>query len=153
MSERRKKVLLNPKFQVKLLSCFFALSFSMATIFYVAVLFFFWNFYQMGVDLGLPDDHVFFRFIDEQKSYMNWVYLGTSFLSMFALVFGGLVLSHKIAGPLYHLCEYIERKVKGEASERLSFREGDFFPEVQDSVNKLIDHYEGSERAKSDKAA
>lgn len=147
---RRKKYLLNPNFQLKLMGYFMALSFAMITIFYGSVLFFFWKFHDMGVELGLQESHVFFRFLAQQKSQMNWIFLATSIIGAIALTVGGLVLSHKIAGPIHRLCTWLDEKRNGKQSEPLKFREGDFFPEIESHVNELVDFYE---EKKKDKAA
>ncbi len=140
MSNRSKKsLLLNPKFQLKLLGYFLALSLSTIAIFYAAVTVFFWKFHSSGIELGLPADHVFFRFLTEQKNLMNVIFLVTSILSTTALAIGGLVLSHKIAGPVHRLCQYFENLKSGTKLYPLKFREGDFFPEVPEYINQYLD--------------
>lgn len=146
---RRKKYLLNPGFQLKLLGYFFALSIGTLTIFYGAVLFFFWKFHNMGVNLGLPENHVFFKFLGQQKSQMNYIFIATSLISSISLIFGGLVLSHKIAGPIHRLCDFINKKINGEKIDQLKFREGDFFPELEEHVNKVVNHYENKDQNKN----
>ena len=109
-----------------------------SAIFYAAQMFFFWKTNQAGVTEGLPADHVYFQFIAEQQRTMTWVFLSTALAVSGLLVLFGLVYSHRIAGPLYHLRNYLKARSQGRIQEPLAFRTNDYFQEVAESVNEYI---------------
>lgn len=66
-------------------------------------------------------------------------------LILFQLIFVALVFvicifqSHKIAGPLYKLKEYLQSIKEGQSQGKLSFRKGDNFQELAEYYNLAID--------------
>src|SRR5262245_21870498 len=105
---RRKVVLINPKFQLSIIGYFLALSTVSIAAFYAANLWFFHKFVLMGRNLNLPPDHVFYQFIHAQQAQMNLIFLGVSVAVVLFLVVGGLIMSHKVAGPIYRLCQHLK---------------------------------------------
>lgn len=142
-SNRRKIIFINKDFQFKIIGYFAGLAFIAIGAFYAANLWFFWKFSQIGVEMGLPSDHIFYQFINNQKIHMNWIYFVVSVLVFCLLFFGGALLSHKIAGPVYRLCEHLKLINQGHQVGKVKFREGDFFPEIQDHINPVIDKING----------
>ena len=49
-----------------------------------------------------------------------------------------LVLSHRIAGPVYRLLDAMERVSQGEKGFRVTLREKDFLPEAADKFNEML---------------
>ena len=72
---KRRVYLINPKFQLTCMGYVVGMAAMIIAIFYAANIYFFWKFTQMGRALGLPGDHVFFRFIGDQKYTMNFTFL------------------------------------------------------------------------------
>jgi hypothetical protein len=142
-STQRKKssILINPKFQWTLIG-YAAL---VATLIFVSVYglfnYGFNEFVQIGHQAGLTDDHVYFQFIKMQEATFLRVILAIAFFVGTILIVGGLVVSHKIAGPLYRLKkELFKMANKTDPSlHKIKFRDGDFFPEVADAFNQLVD--------------
>ena len=64
----RKKYIINPKFQFTLILWFSLLFLVVMLIFGIANWYFFYNLTQDATQAGLTPDHIFFRFIDDQKS-------------------------------------------------------------------------------------
>lgn len=140
-SKGRRNLLINPKFQLSFLA--YTLGVSVVTIgfFYLADAYFFWKFSQLGQGLGLPPNHVFFQFLDEQKSSKNFYYGVTAGVSVAVLGVWGLLLSHRVAGPLYRLKKHLKSVSDGSTSSDVRFREGDFFQEVADAYNEQMVKY------------
>jgi hypothetical protein len=137
----RKNFLINPKFQLSFLAYTLGVSILTIGFFYAADAYFFWKFRQLGTGLGLPANHVFFQFLDEQHSTKNTYYgiaaaVAVSFLSIW-----GLLLSHRVAGPLYRLRKHLGSVARGETLSDVRFRKGDFFPEVADAYNLQMIRY------------
>jgi methyl-accepting chemotaxis protein len=155
----RRNLLINPKFQLSFLA--YTLGVSVVTIgfFYLADAYFFWKFSQLGKGLGLPPNHVFFQFLDEQKSSKNLYYAVTAAVSIAVLGVWGLLLSHRVAGPLYRLKKHLQAVAEGKTVSDVRFREGDFFPEVADAYNEQMVKYRAAvgvstpEHSEEDKAA
>ena len=84
---------------------------------------------------GLTPDHVFYRFIADRQVEMNLI-TGVTFFVLLVLVVGfGLVLSHKIAGPMYRLRVHFTQSAERGIAKPVHFREGDYFQEVPDAYN------------------
>ncbi len=58
---------------------------------------------------------------------------------MIFLIVAGIVLTHRIAGPVFRVLSDIERVLAGEKGVRVHFRRGDSFPELAEKVNELIE--------------
>ena len=118
--------------------------------FYVANLWFFWKFSQLGVEMKLEPNHVFFQFISAQKTQLSFTYAIVSVVVFTILALGGLFLSHRVAGPLYRLCSHFDEFNKGKDVGPVSFRKGDFFLEVPEHVNPVFMKRREEEAAKKE---
>lgn len=47
--------------------------------------------------------------------------------------------SHRLAGPVYHLEKHLEEIIKGNYNKKLFFRRNDEFKQLADTINKLQD--------------
>ena len=50
----------------------------------------------------------------------------------------GFFFSHRIAGPMFKLKQFLRGIREGNPRHKLIFRKGDFFPEVADEVNQTL---------------
>ncbi len=60
------------------------------------------------------------------------------FLSPFVFILA-IVLSHRIAGPIYRMKRDLDEIVAGNYSKRLRLRKTDELKDVAESINKLVD--------------
>ena len=137
MINMRKVLLINKPFQYSVLGWFFFMSLALISIFYGAVWFFFHRLNAEALSVGLPPGHIFFQFMDEQKIIMNKIFLISSLVSFFSILFGGLLLSNKVAGPIYRLTQHLLNN-SIQDTRPLKFRKGDYFTELQDAFNEYI---------------
>jgi hypothetical protein len=137
----RRNFLINPKFQLSFLAYTIGVSVLTICFFYAADAYFFWKFQQLGQGLGLPSNHVFFQFIDEQRSAKNMYYAVAAVVTVSVLGAWGLLLSHHVAGPLYRLRKHLMSVATGETMSDVRFRKGDFFQEVADAYNIQMKRY------------
>lgn len=99
------------------------------------------EFSQIGAQAGLPPDHVYFQFIQMQETTFNRVILTIALVVALLLLFGGLYLSHRIAGPVHRM----KKELQKMASENpvtlnpIHFRKNDFFPELAETFNALVE--------------
>ena len=63
---------------------------------------------------------------------------GFLFVAVAVILSQALVLSHRIAGPVYRLIDAMERVCQGEMGVRVKLREKDFLPEAADKFNELL---------------
>lgn len=137
----RKNFLINPKFQLSFLAYTLGVSILTIGFFYAADAYFFWKFRALGAGLGLPTNHVFFQFLDEQHATKNTYYAIAAGVTVSFLSIWGLLLSHRVAGPLYRLRKHLGSVSRGETLSDVRFRKGDFFPEVADAYNLQMIRY------------
>lgn len=133
---RRRRWLVNPRFQLSFLLFSAGSAAVTAAIFYIASMYFFWKFESLGRTIGLPEGHVFFRFIAEQRSSMTLVLLAFSVLALGFLLVAGLVMSHRVAGPLYRMHQHLLRVAETRADAPLRFRSKDYFQEIPAAYNR-----------------
>jgi len=140
-SRKKRSILINPKFQWTLIGY----AAFIATLIFLSVYglfsYGFHEFVQIGHQAGLPDDHVYFQFIRMQETTFLRVILAIAFFVGTILTVGGLIVSHKIAGPMYRLQkEFLGMADKPQpAFHKIKFRDGDFFPEVPQAFNALVE--------------
>jgi nitrogen fixation/metabolism regulation signal transduction histidine kinase len=51
----------------------------------------------------------------------------------------GLYFSNRIAGPIYNLRKVIARVLAGEQDVRVQFRQNDYFQELSEEINQLLE--------------
>lgn len=139
MAERRKVILINPKFQWSVVRFAAVLNIAALAVVYGAHMVFYNYFNGVAEKAGLPKDHLFFSFLDNQHQYLNYLFIAILVLVTLIILIGGIYLSHKVAGPLYRLNKHLEScREKSEISD-IKFRKGDYFPEIELNFNKLSD--------------
>ncbi len=75
----------------------------------------------------------------KEKIRLALIYFGAGIFLLTAGVGGFVIyLTHKIAGPLTHLCLRMEQIAKGDLDARVRFRNSDEFHEVADQFNFMI---------------
>jgi hypothetical protein len=138
---REKKFLINNDFQIQFMISVLLISICSMSIIYLANDYFFHSYMQRGEALNLPPDHPFFLMIHEQKKFMTNVFIVVALSISGTAGIWGLFYSHKIAGPLYRLHRYFTQAAMDSAplKNKVYFRDGDFFQEVPESINKYID--------------
>ena len=136
--KRRKQLLIDPHFQMSFLGYSVSTAILVTAIFFTANRVFFWFFAQKGKTLGLPENHIFFRFIAQQRWTMDLISVITALLVSAVLVAYGLYFSNRIAGPIYHLKNHLRDRSEGKSRGPLHFRNNDFFPELPELVNRAL---------------
>ena len=136
--QSRKSYLIKPDFQWRMIAYAAILSALILLLVYFANNYFISSLGSLGVEAGLPPDHVFFRFLGEQASILDSIFLGIAVGVNILVIFGGLWLSNRIAGPIYRVETCLKQFNQGEVVEKVSFRKSDFFSELVQALNELI---------------
>ena len=143
---RRKVLLINPRFQISIIAFMAGVSAVATGIFYVGACYCFWRFRSMGQAIGLPKEHVFFRFISEQEIFVNWGFLIVGAVAIIFIVGCGVFISHRVAGPLYRLQKHMGRVASGETIAPVAFRDMDYFPELAQGYNLQLEALKGTNK-------
>ena len=138
---RRRKVIIHPSFQLGT-----ALGVVFFLVLYSAILGFL-IFYPMKAELErLSDSRLKLYLADQMLLLHSRLWPGVVAV---ALLVGGqiILVSHRIAGPLYRIRAALERLLSGNYSVRVKLRDRDRFREFEPIVNALAEKLE-AERAK-----
>ncbi len=138
---KRKNYLINPHFQLSFVLFSAITSLCGMGVFYLSIRYFFWTFKSLGKEVGIPENHIFFQFISDQSSKMNTIFLASAIVFFFISVIGSLLLSHKVAGPIYRITAHLKMAKETQELKELHFRKGDFFMELQDAFNDYIKRF------------
>jgi hypothetical protein len=138
MKSQRKVYLINPKFQLSFILFSTITSFLGMSVFFIASNYFFWSFKNLGKTYGIPENHIFFTFINDQGHKMNMIFLVSSIVFFFISSIGALFLSHRVAGPIHRITTHLTMLNEKQEIKEVKFRSGDFFMELQDAFNGFV---------------
>lgn len=138
MQSKRKKLLINPDFQLKIMGWMTGLALAPICIFFAAHYYFFWKLRKLGEDIQLDADHIYFRFIEGQSHDLFLIFILCAILTIIIVSVLGLLLSHKIAGPIHRLKTHFSRLGQGEKAGDLAFRNGDYFLDLPPVINETL---------------
>ena len=137
-SQRKfKNFLINPQFQLKLIGYFIGLFMLTSFCLYSTTFIFFFRLHTKAINVGIPEGHVFFRFLQDQKMDLDLLFGFLTILNFLLLVGTGFVVSHRIAGPMYKLKRHLS-EFNLESTE-FKLRDKDFFKDLEPAVNGLRD--------------
>ncbi len=138
-SRARRQFLINPKFQWRMI-IYSTTALLICNAIMIAGVSFIYNLSANEI-LSKPsvDVKVVGDVISHYKTMIFMFLGGVNVLCLGAIAFLSLLYSNKIAGPIYRLNLYFENAAQciGKNKE-LSFREGDYFSEIPESVNAYL---------------
>ena len=135
--------LINPKFQFKMMFLFFWPLIGLSVANLIAVQMFFDKLKDQGRSAGFSADHVFFVFLDKQYQSL-FSNLSASFVVASLFFIGlGFYFSHRVAGPLHRMKISMEKMRTEKKLNSIQFRDGDYFQEIKDEFNRLIQSIKG----------
>jgi hypothetical protein len=137
-TNQRTKLLTDPPFQLRFIISGACAAMVVSLAYFSATTYFFWKLKHIGQSIGLPPDHIFFRFLDGQKFHLDLFLLVTTVCVVVLLSLWGLYLSNRVVGPLGRLKKYLEDFRDGKTNEPLTFREGDYFQDLPRTLNEAI---------------
>lgn len=135
MSRKFKNILIEPELQIKLMSYFLILFVLTSISFYSTSYFFFWRLRSKAVQVGIPEGHVFFNFLDNLKYDFDILFIVLALFNLILLIYFGFRVSHRIAGPFYKTKKYLSN-IENEA-EPFKLRKNDFFKDIEPVINQL----------------
>ncbi len=140
-NRKKKSLLINPAFQMTIIGYASAVSAIILFAMYHLNAFAFKHFNEIGELAGLPKDHVYFEFIHMQEATVFRTFVLISLMVAVVLGVGGLFISHRIAGPIYRMRKDLEKMTALNDNElrTIHFRKGDYFPELAETFNRLVE--------------
>ena len=141
MKSRRKKYLINKQYQYSHLVLLLSIIFIAIFICIIATHYFLLSSIVSATDkTGIPPTRT-----GIDKNINNFFFI--SFLTSFFIIFIILVfafiyiifISHRTAGPMYHLIKAMEKVEKGDLSVKIKFRKNDEIHDVAKSFNKMVE--------------
>jgi hypothetical protein len=129
-------ILINPPFQLKLMSYFVVLFILTTITLYSTTYLFFWNMKQKGLNVGIPEGHVYYQFLLNQKHDLDYLFIGLAAVNFTLLLVVGFIVSHRIAGPIHKVKQLLQNP---DGFDKINMRENDFFKELGPIVNNVKD--------------
>ena len=144
---RRKVLLINPKFQLSIIKQFFLLLLIVLITVIAIVLWQYTPLMKEVYAIGLDENHPFMISFEKFQFMMLVILICGGIFSACMFYIAALVISNRVAGPLYHLCNHMKglREDSLETSseefefQHLHFRNKDYFREVADEINRFLD--------------
>jgi hypothetical protein len=132
---KTKGWIINPYFQLRCILFMNAVAVGVIGVFYVSLRVFFEKFNEIGNQLELSRDHIFFVFVLDQEVRMNRIFIVASLVIIVFISLSAIVFSHRIAGPLYKLRKHLEAVAMNPIPMQIRFRKTDFFQELPPAYN------------------
>lgn len=144
MLGKRKKYLIEPKFQVRFILSSIIVALTTISISFVTNYLFFAKFKKFGLAIGFNPGSPYFKFLEGQQSSINMIYLISSVAVFVLIVLWGIFSSHKIAGPIYKMTRHMREMAKNGGTERVRIRRSDHFQDLAESYNQQMEAFEKS---------
>lgn len=137
----RKILLVNPKFQFSFMKHSLLMTAVVLTTFYLFKIYIFWEIKDTAFATGIPHGHDFVGLLDDRSFVVDMSFLFLGVNVVFFIIGWSLWLSHRVAGPVHRIRNEIKKIVDGQPLQRIGIRDQDYFHELKDSVNLLIEYF------------
>jgi hypothetical protein len=138
----KRRLLVEPKFQYELIG-WALLAFTAATAVLGGIIWFvLQDVWVLGESIALPADHAYFTRLAELRASAG-VAIAVTFVGLGAgVIYGGLVRSRRIVGPILALRRHLDDAADGQPSP-IVFRADDHFADLSARFNRLVDALKG----------
>jgi hypothetical protein len=134
-----KNYLILPKFQLTLILVnLIIMTFCYAMVFY-QVYSSFDQLYEIGMRMRIPTSSAFFSLLRNQEIAIQQKLIIAGIISYIFSFILTIIISHRLSGPIYRLREYFKDMSQHGYKTRLSFRDGDFYSDLPEEINKGLD--------------
>ncbi len=135
---QRKTLWVNHRFQTKFILLTLGSTLIIVLVGLLSNWVFVWKFIEFGNSRNLPPGDEYYRFIYKQEATLNLIFIASSSIIMIFSAIYGLVLSNKIAGPIYRIQKDLERLREGQSIDRIHVRKDDYFQELAVIINRIL---------------
>lgn len=94
--------------------------------------------YAIGRGLRLPENSAFFTLLKNQQNAIEGKLIIAAVISYIFSFVLTILISHRLAGPIYRLKMYFSDMIKQGHTKDLTFRKGDFYSDLPGIVNEGI---------------
>jgi len=138
-SYKRKKYFIKSGLQTRYLKVII-LAVALPTFLFAFCLYYL-MFYLMEEQLGIPESIAYN--LGPVLTKINIILLLGLPVIIIAILWWGLFISHRIAGPVYRLEKDLDKIAKGDFSLRIKLRKKDELSSIAAGINKVLDKIEG----------
>jgi sensor histidine kinase YesM len=131
---KRNIFVINPKFQYKF-------SFIVCSLIFISSLIYPFTIYEIFESFFRLDPSKAHMMQTNRNELLKWL-VGIQFMYISVVFLVCIFISHKIAGPMYKLSNYLKNIIAGNSPERLYFRNGDNFTDIADLFNQAMERLE-----------
>lgn len=135
---RPRALLIDPKFQLNVITYAIVLGVVNFVILYAAFRYGFKMFFNAGVDMKLSPQNAYFQLLRDQVDSFTLIFGMVGFANACIVIVGGLILSHRVAGPLYRLKTHISQINAGITTGDVKFRKKDYFQDLAEVYNEQL---------------
>jgi hypothetical protein len=135
----RRRLWVDPKLQADLIRSFLLVFVPATAVFWAITWGVLLEVEGIGQAMGMPDNHPFFERIGQLRMAATAATLVTLAGVIALVVYGGLVRTRRIAGPILAMKQQLERAARGESNTQIRIREGDYFRDLGQSLNQWMD--------------
>jgi len=136
----KRKLLISPHFQLRFIAFAAVTAIVACASFYFASSYLFGTIIEQSVALGIRPSNPVYLLLYRLDSTLATIFGFVSAGVVVVTGIGGLLFSHRVAGPMYRMRTHFEQVAKGETYEGLRFRTGDYFSDVADAYNSQMEH-------------
>jgi methyl-accepting chemotaxis protein len=132
---RRRTILIDPGFQIRFSIYVVSWIFVLSVIYPVLI----YQIFEHFVEFIIPTSHpALMEAVDKEKSKIIVLLTLLHGLLMGIVFLLSIFLSHRIAGPIYKLKQFIHSALQGNFRTDLTFRKSDHFKELGEEFNILM---------------
>lgn len=92
--------------------------------------------------IGVPEGAAYFDVMAQhQELILSKLYIAAAIIYILCFV-GTVMISHRVAGPIYRLKQHLIQTVKTGKADTLHFRKGDFYGDLPELVNQAFKEVE-----------
>ena len=135
---KRRVYLINPKFQLKFSFYVCIIVFISSLIYPITI----YDLFGKFVNIVAQSNPAYTNTLEEKRSSIIVILSlwQTGFTAMIFIIC--IFFSHKIAGPVYKLTNHLKKIRSGDSISDLSFRNGDYFPELANELNSTLNQFQ-----------
>lgn len=139
MPHSRRRLLVDPKLQSELISSFLLVFVPATAVFWAITWGVLLEVENIGQAMGIPLDHPYFERIGQLRTAATAATLVTLAGVIALVIYGGLVRTRRIAGPILAIKRQVERAARGEPDTHIELRKGDYFTDLGQCLNQWMD--------------
>jgi len=137
----RKILLVNPSFQFSFMSQTLLMTLVVLFVVYMFKVFMMWDLRRVALESGIAENSEFMRVLDYRSITSDIGFAVLAVILTIVMLGWTLWVSHRVAGPIHRIRNEIKKIIDGQPLQRIGIRDHDYFHELKESVNLLIEYF------------